>query len=126
MGEFYNRKEQEQKRKQLRNGSTAAEAVLWIRLKGSQLEGRKFRRQYSVESYILDFYCTAEKLAIELDGNLHFTIDGSRHDDDREKVLKKFGIRVLRYENKLIYNSIESVLEDVKGHFTTPELLDDN
>ncbi len=126
MGEFYNRKELEQNRKQLRNESTAAEAVLWTRLKGSQLEGRKFRRQYSVENYILDFYCTSEKLAIELDGQAHFTIDGSRHDDDREKVLKKFGIRVLRYENNLIYNSIESVLEDIKTHFTTPKLLNDN
>ena len=120
MGDYYNRKEQEQNRKQLRNESTAAEAVLWTRLKGSQLEGRKFRRQHSIESYILDFYCASEKLAIELDGHAHFTIDGSRHDDDREKVLKQFGIKVLRYENKLIYNSIESVLEDIKAHFTTP------
>jgi|SRR6185437_8825830 len=126
MGEFYNRKEHEQKRKELRNKGTAAEAALWIRLKGSQLEGRKFRRQYSVENYILDFYCTSEKLAIELDGAPHFTIDGSRYDDDREKVLKKFGIRVLRYENKLIYNSIESVLEDIKAHFTNPKVLDVN
>ena len=54
MGEYYNRKELKN-RKQLRNESTAAEAVLWTRLKGSQLEGRKFRRQYSVENYILDF-----------------------------------------------------------------------
>ena len=117
MGEFYNQKTQEQNRKQLRNNSTVAEAVLWTRLKGSQLEGRKFRRQYSVEKYILDFYCPAEKLAVELDGAGHFTIEGSRYDDERELVLKEFGIRTLRYENKLIFNNIESVLEDIKSHF---------
>ncbi len=120
MGEFYNRKEHEQNRKQLRNNGTAAEAVLWTRIKGGQLVGRKFRRQYSVENYVLDFYCPSEKLAIELDGKGHFTIDGSRHDDDRDQVLKKFGIRTLRYENKLIYHNIESVLEDIKANFTTP------
>ena|ERR1017187_5876944 len=117
MGEIFNQKTQEQNRKALRNNSTAAEAVLWTRLKGSQLEGRKFRRQYSVEKYVLDFYCPAEKLGIELDGQNHFTIHGSRHDDERDLVLKKFGIRTLRYENKLIFNNIESVLEDIKKHF---------
>jgi len=120
MGEFFNRKEQEQNRKQLRNQSTVAEAVLWAQLKSSQLGGRKFGRQYSVENYILDFYCTSEKLAIELDGQVHFNVHGARHDDERSEVLKKYGIRVLRYENKLIYHSIDSVLEDIKSNFTTP------
>jgi len=50
---------------------TPAEAKLWTYLKGKQLEGRKFRRQHSVSQYILDFYCPASKLAIELDGQAH-------------------------------------------------------
>jgi very-short-patch-repair endonuclease len=57
MGEYYNRKELKKNRRTLRNEGTAAEAVLWLNLKGSQLEGRKFRRQFSVENFILDFYC---------------------------------------------------------------------
>ena len=50
---------------------TPAEAKLWTYLKGKQLEGRKFRRQHSVRQYILDFYCPASKVAIELDGQAH-------------------------------------------------------
>ena len=55
-------------RQALRNDATAAEKQLWQFLKGSQLSGRKFRRQHSVGYFILDFYCPSEQLAIELDG----------------------------------------------------------
>jgi very-short-patch-repair endonuclease len=57
------------RRRQLRRGLTPTEACLWTQLKkGSRLNGRKFRRQHSVGQYVLDFYCPAEKLAVELDG----------------------------------------------------------
>jgi hypothetical protein len=56
-------------RSSLRNSSTSAEAVLWNILKSKNLEGRKFRRQYSINSYIVDFCCPSEKLIIELDGD---------------------------------------------------------
>ncbi len=68
-----NRPELKVFRKALRNNSTAAEATLWKMIKGKKLKGRKFRRQFSVEKFILDFYCPSEKLAIELDGAGHFT-----------------------------------------------------
>ena len=54
-------------RKNLREKVTPAEAVLWKYIKSEKLEGIKFRRQYSVNNYILDFYCPKFKLAIELD-----------------------------------------------------------
>jgi very-short-patch-repair endonuclease len=54
-----------------RNRSTSAEAALWEMLKSKKLEGRKFRRQYSIGSYIVDFCCPSEKLIIELDGDPH-------------------------------------------------------
>ena len=59
-------------RKQLRNFSTSAEAVLWTHLQKSQLQNRKFRRQHSIGNFIADFYCPSEKLVIELDGEDHF------------------------------------------------------
>ncbi len=117
MGKIYTNTNLKEKRRDLRNNGTPAEGRLWIYLKNSQLEGRKFRRQHSIENYILDFYCVSEKLAVELDGQEHFTIHGSRNNDHRDVVLKKYGIRTIRYENKLIFNNIESVFEDIKSHF---------
>ena len=104
-------------RKELRNNSTPAEAALWTRLKAKQLEGRRFRRQFSVTGYILDFYCPAEFLAIELDGNGHFTASQSEYDEERDLFLLTYGIKVLRFENKWVWNDLESLLEIVKSNF---------
>jgi very-short-patch-repair endonuclease len=60
-----------EKRRKLRNNPTYAEKYLWYELRNSQLGGRKFRRQVSFGNYIVDFYCPAEKLAIELEGEGH-------------------------------------------------------
>ena len=76
---IHNKIELKGKRKFLRNNSASAEAMLWLLLKGKQLEGRKFRRQHSVGNYVLDFYCPSEKLAVELDGEPHFTDEGSKN-----------------------------------------------
>ena len=68
---LFNRKGLKSYRSSLRNRSTSAEAVLWDILKSKNLDGRKFRRQYSIGSYIVDFCCPSEKLIIELDGDPH-------------------------------------------------------
>lgn len=115
-----NRTELKQSRKSLRNNATAAEATLWKFLKGKQLEGRKFRRQHSVDNYILDFYCPAEKLAIELDGDDHYTDAGLEYDDERTKVLNTHGIKVIRFENCEVFEALEAVLEEIKSNFTNP------
>ncbi|MDW7694285.1 endonuclease domain-containing protein [Flammeovirgaceae bacterium SG7u.111] len=106
-------------RKQLRNNSTKAEVHLWRFLKGKQLEGRKFRRQFSIENYIIDFYCPSEKLAVELDGAGHFTEEGMKYDEERTKVLNSHGIRVIRFENKVVFEAIEAILEEIKNNFTS-------
>ena len=104
-------------RRKLRNNSTAAEAKLWSALKGKQLEGRKFRRQFSVANYILDFYCPAENLAIELDGQGHFEASQVEYDYERDQFLIHCGIKVLRFENKWVWNNLEGLLEEVKSNF---------
>ncbi len=72
-------------RKELRSHLTPAEAKLWTYLRRSQLAGRKFRRQHSVGGgYILDFYCPAERLAIELDGATHDNALAQRYDEERD------------------------------------------
>ena len=112
-----NHKQLLQHRKDLRCNSTSAEGVLWRYLQRSQLDGRKFRRQHSIGKYILDFYCPAEQLAIELDGAQHFTLVGNNNDEMRTAYLNGLGILVIRFENSLVFNQIELVLEEIKRHF---------
>ena len=115
-----NRPELKDYRKQLRSNLTSAEATLWKYLKRKQLVGRKFRRQFSVESYIIDFYCPAEKLAVELDGAHHFTEEGLLYDEERTKVLNAHGIKVIRFENVEVFNALEAVLHAIKNNFLHP------
>ena len=63
---IFNNPELKERRRELRKKSTPAEIELWKKLKNKSLEGRKFRRQYSIEKFILDFYCVEERLGIEL------------------------------------------------------------
>ncbi|WP_235184062.1 endonuclease domain-containing protein [Hymenobacter sp. IS2118] len=104
-------------RRTLRNNLTSAEAVLWNSLKCSQLAGHKFRRQHSIGEFILDFYCPQEKLAVELDGVGHFTTSGNLSDVVRTEYLNSVGILVLRFENKVIWSYLDSVLHSITIHF---------
>ena len=99
---------------------TEAEEKLWSYLKKRKLDGRKFRRQFSVDRYILDFYCPDEKLNIELDGAHHFNEEGKVYDQDRDEFLDAHGIKVLRFENNMVFEKIEEVLKKIKDCFTPP------
>ena len=94
---IHNRNILKQRRKQLRNSLTPAEAKLWSLIKDSQLENRKFRRQHSVGPYVLDFYCPSEKLCIEMDGAGHFTDGGYEYDGERTEYLRNRNIKVVRF-----------------------------
>ena len=113
----FNRKYLRQRRKELRNNPTQAEAFLWGHLKGSQLEGRKFRRQTSIKSFIVDFYCPEEKLVVELDGDVHFDEEVVKEDEERAKKIEKEGIKVIRFENQEVLLNLESVLKEIKSYF---------
>lgn len=115
--QLFNRSYLLQNRRKLRNNLTPAEATLWKSLKNRQMEGRRFRRQFSVGNYILDFYCPEEKLAVELDGHYHFTFFGSMKDDERTEYLNKKGIRVIRFENVEVFENLEYVLEEIRKCF---------
>ncbi|KAA3613772.1 MAG: endonuclease domain-containing protein [Calditrichaeota bacterium] len=114
---LHNLKYLEAKRKELRNQATAAEIRLWKALQKRQLAGRKFRRQHSVGKYILDFYCPAERLCIELDGAHYGESIRLEYDEKRTAFLQSIGIRALRFENKLVFEDIESVLNEIQLHF---------
>jgi very-short-patch-repair endonuclease len=93
-------------RENLRKNLTESELVLWEVLKDKKLCGRKFRHQHSIGHYIADFYCTSERLIIELDGQHHFTPEGVLKDLDRDIHLAMMNIKVLRFENKEILNNL--------------------
>ena len=109
-----------EKRKNLRNNGISAEATLWTYLQKKQLKGRKFRRQHSIGNYIVDFYCPSEKLAIELDGQYHFTPAGILKDQERDAYLKSMGIKVLHFENVEVFHDLEALLEKVVNQFDHP------
>ena|SRR3989344_1511593 len=100
------------KRRALRRGQTDAERKLWSRLRKRQLRGLRFRRQFSVGLYILDFYCPEKRLAIEVDGGHH--LDQKMYDDQRTQYLVSLNIRVLRFWNSEVLMNIDSVLERIE------------
>ncbi|CAG5083826.1 endonuclease domain-containing protein [Parvicella tangerina] len=114
-----NKSELRELRQRLRNNATPAEDALWKFLKGKQLAGRKFRRQFSVGYYVVDFYCNEEKLAIELDGEPHFTKEGQERDKRRTQFLNDQGIKVIRFENEDVFSRLDVVLEQIESSFNS-------
>ncbi len=104
------------KRKKLRNDGTKAEAVFWNLIKHRKINGLKFRRQHSVGSYILDFYCPEIRLAIELDGHYHYTPDGKERDMRRDNYLKLQGITVIRFENNFVFKNPTDIYEAIQAY----------
>jgi very-short-patch-repair endonuclease len=104
-------------RKNLRNNSTSAEATLWKLIKNLQLSDRKFRRQHGLGNYIVDFYCPTERLIVELDGDSHGEYIMIEEDIKREVYLKKLGYRIIRFENREIFQNPEYVIEEIKKCF---------
>jgi very-short-patch-repair endonuclease len=114
---IHNRKYLKEFRRELRNNSTKAETKLWQGLRKSQLEGRKFRRQQSIENFIVDFCCPNEKLIVEVDGEVHNNFINNEYDFNRTKRLNKLGYKVIRFTNEDIYKSLDLVLEAIKQEF---------
>lgn len=106
------------RRKELRNNLTPAEAALWKLLQKSELKGRKFRRQHSIENYIVDFYCPAEKLIIELDGQVHNNPIAAQNDAERDNYLISMGYKILRVENKHIFENTDWLLSEIEKLFS--------
>ena len=106
-------------RKELRNGATEAEQVLWQCIKGRRLGGRKFRRQHSVGLFVLDFYCPSERLAIELDGGVHNSVEARIYDEERQNAIKTLSITLLRFRNEEVLQSISCVLMTIHQQFSS-------
>ncbi|MGI9550890.1 MAG: endonuclease domain-containing protein [Aurantibacter sp.] len=114
---LHNRKYLKNFRKELRNDPTKAESMLWKAIQRKQLKGRKFRRQQSIGNYIVDFYCPSEQLIVELDGVVHENTVNKEYDFKRTQELEKLGFKLLRFENKVVFEQLDMVLDAIQAEF---------
>ncbi len=97
-----------------RRTQTDAEKKLWSILRNRQLTGVKFRRQFSIGKYILDFYSPKYKLGIEADGGQHYEDSGKQRDKIRTGELSRLGVKILRFSDFDILNNIEGAWEVIQ------------
>ena len=95
--------------KALRGNQTDAESRLWFHLRAGRLNGLKFRRQHPIPPYVIDFYCHASALAVELDGSQHTAVV----DAARTRFLEDKGIRILRFWDNDVLSNTNAVLEAI-------------
>lgn len=98
------------RRRSLRQKSTETEIILWNKLRRKSL-GYKFKRQFSVDNYVIDFYCPDKKLAIELDGDIHKS--RKEYDTYRTKYINAFGIKEIRFTNDEVLMNLEEVVRQI-------------
>ena len=100
--------------RRLRRDATKAEKKLWYLLQRGQMAGLSFRRQHPLGKYIIDFYCSPLKLAIEVDGGQHNELAHQAHDERRSQWLRGKGVTVLRFRNNDVLQNIEGVWDEIE------------
>jgi very-short-patch-repair endonuclease len=104
--------------RQLRRNQTDVEKKLWSRLRARQLAGAKFRRQYPIDKFIVDFCCFEQRLVVELDGGQHAV--EAEADQHRSALIREHGYRVLRFWDNEVIENIDGVLERIAEALTLP------
>ncbi len=100
--------------REFRKNPTRAENILWNAIKRDQISGYRFRRQYVVAGFIIDFYCPKLRLGIEVDGEIHNLDSNKIKDLERENIINQYNINIIRFTNKEIENRILTVLNNLK------------
>lgn len=100
--------------KKLRRNATFGERILWFRLRNRKLDGHKFKRQYPIGIYVVDFVCTDKKLVIEVDGSTHLRDEARKRDRKRQEYLEGNGYAVMRFWGDEVKDDIQSVLESIR------------
>ena len=100
----------------LRKNMTKQERILWTFLRKKNINNLKFRRQYPIGNYIVDFICNEKKLIIEIDGGQHNENKNITYDQERTKYIESKGYKVIRFWNNDIDNNIEEVYLDILKH----------
>ena len=115
MTKHFNRKEIKPARRSLRRNAPKTEKLIWLYIRKKQICGERFLRQFSVDHYVIDFYCPRLRLAVEADGPYHFSsIETIKYDEKRQKHLEGFGISFLRFKNEEIYQDLGSVIARIE------------
>lgn len=96
---------------------TKWEIRLWNDLKQKNMLGYKIRRQYGVDNYVIDFYCPELKLGIEVDGEIHFQYGRSRQDEEKDKVLELYGIKVIRISTLDMNDDYKGIIVYLEDQF---------
>ena len=104
--------------REMRKNPTNAEQLLWKALRGRNLSNLKFRRQQPMKGYILDFYCEAARLGVEVDGEIHLGEQQKKHDQQRTEYLAEYGIKIIRFKNDQIVKTIAEVLKSIEEEAT--------
>ena len=105
MTKHYNKSSEKEKRKKLRQNQTNAEELVWRYLRNKQMLGYKFKRQYSVDHFVIDFYSPELKLAVELDGASHNKPEQIEYDIIRQKYVEKFNIKFVRIKDENLFGN---------------------
>lgn len=113
MTEIFNKAEQKEKRRILRNQQTQEELIFWSHVKSRRLGGFKFRRQYSIDKYVADFYCPQFLLVVEIDGGHHYEEENKQKDALRTEYFISLGLNVKRYTNVDVKKNLSGVLDDL-------------
>ncbi|HEY3696644.1 endonuclease domain-containing protein [Phenylobacterium sp.] len=103
--------------KALRGRMSLPEVLLWKAIKGRKLQGLHFRKQHPMGPYILDFYCEALRLAVEVDGASHDFGDRPGRDERRDAWLRAQGVTTLRLSAALILEDVDDATRTILGHF---------
>ncbi len=107
--------------RQLRKNSTLSEVLLWNYLKGKQMMGYDFHRQKPLDSYIVDFFCPALMLVIEIDGSSHEIEGAYEKDQQRQQQLEDLGVSFLRFDDLTVKQDIWQVLGVIEAWIETYE-----
>ena len=99
--------------RELRKNSTIAEQRLWQYLRDRRFRSIKFRRQYVIKPYIVDFVCAEYKLIIEIDGSQH--LENQDYDNNRTIYFESLGYKVIRFWNNEILQNMKNVLEAINN-----------
>jgi very-short-patch-repair endonuclease len=118
MTKYYNKSSEKEKRRKLRQNQTNAEELVWRYLRNRQMLGYKFKRQYSVDQFVIDFYCPDLKLGVEVDGESHNNPDQQKKDISRQKYLETFNIKFVRIKDEELlgnpnkgFNKLEAAIK---------------
>ena len=101
------------KARSLRKNMTEQERMLWQYLRKRSINNFKFRRQYPIGNYIVDFVCIEKRLVIEIDGGQHNQSENVLYDQSRTQYIEECGYKVIRFWNNEIENNIEGVYEEI-------------